>query len=42
MALIQTNHFEGYGWRSFDAFVGRAQFELDRMAAAENKKIKKR
>ena len=34
MALIQTNHFEGYGWRSFDAFVGRAQFELDRMAAA--------
>ncbi|MBV6632798.1 MAG: hypothetical protein KI792_07175 [Alphaproteobacteria bacterium] len=34
MSLINDNVFEGYGWRSFDMQIGRAQFELDRMAAA--------
>jgi hypothetical protein len=35
MSTMQSQQsYQGYGWRSFDPQIGRAQFELDRMAAA--------
>lgn len=34
MSQLQADVYEGYGWRSFDLQVARAQFALDRVAAA--------